>query len=434
MTLSFRLIALLVAGVTLVVVVAAWSEVRAERFALQVELQQRAEIVADRLREAAEPALRGNSVKALATTFERIVARQGLGGVAVYDANMNPVAVSAAISAATGGHPSVGAGCVVPQGCSEFVSLGGRPLFAYTTPLQSDLKSAALLTVFLDASIMAGTAGRVWRNALIFVVPQVLLIVVITYFVMQSAVLAPIARTARWMRDLRFGRVSPRAGGEPGSLLDPISSEAASLAQSLASAKASAEAEARLRETADSLWTPEKLRVGMQERLRGTRLIVVSNREPYEHVRRGRNIEALVPASGVVTALEPVLVACDGTWVANASGDADHEVVDLRGRVRVPPDRGRYTLRRVWLTPEEEQGYYFGFANEGLWPLCHIAHVRPMFRTADWQEYRRVNARFSDAVAREAHRDDPIVLVQDYHFALLPRMIRDRLPRATVIA
>src|SRR5215470_17997618 len=180
MTLSFRLIALLVSGVTLVVVVAAWSEVRAERFALQVELQQRAEIVADRLREAAEPALRGNSVKALATTFERIVARQGLGGVAVYDANMNPIA----ISAATGGHPSVGAGCVVPQGCSEFVSLGGRPLFAYTTPLQSDVpSSAALLTVFLDASMMAGTAGRVWRNALIFVVPQVLLIIVITYFV-----------------------------------------------------------------------------------------------------------------------------------------------------------------------------------------------------------------------------------------------------------
>src|SRR5499433_422620 len=206
MTLSFRLIALLVSGVTLVVVVAAWSEVRAERFALQVELQQRAEIVADRLREAAEPALRGNSVKALATTFER----------------------------------------VVPQGCSEFVSLGGRPLFAYTTPLQSDVpSSAALLTVFLDASMMAGTAGRVWRNALIFVVPQVLLIIVITYFVMQSAVLAPIARTARWMRDLRFGRVSPRAEGQPGSLLDPISSEAANLAQSLASAKASAEAEAR---------------------------------------------------------------------------------------------------------------------------------------------------------------------------------------------
>ncbi len=433
MTLSFRLIALLVAGVTLVVVVAAWSEVRAEQFALQVELQQRAEIVADRLREAAEPALRGNSVKALASTFDRLVARHGLGGFAVYDANMTPIAVSPSISAATGGHPSVGAGCEVPQGCSEFVTLGDRPLFAYTTPLEGESTAPVLLTVFLDASMVAATPGRVVRNALLFVVPLLLLITVITYFVMQSAVLAPIARTARWMRDLRFGRVSPRAEAQPGSLLDPISSEAASLAQSLASAKASAEAEARLRETADSLWTPEKLRVGMQERLRGTRLIVVSNREPYEHVHRGRNIEAVVPASGVVTALEPVLVACDGTWVAHASGDADREVVDARGRVRVPPDRGRYTLRRVWLTREEEEGYYFGFANEGLWPLCHIAHTRPIFRVNDWEHYRLVNQKFADAVLDEMRDvERPVVLVQDYHFALLPRLIKEARPDARV--
>jgi trehalose-6-phosphate synthase len=235
------------------------------------------------------------------------------------------------------------------------------------------------------------------------------------------------------MRDLRFGQVSPRAEAQPGSLLDPISSEAASLAQSLASAKASAEAEARLRETADSLWTPEKLRVGMQERLRGTRLIVVSNREPYEHVRRGRSIEAVVPASGVVTALEPVLVACDGTWVAHGSGDADREVVDARGRVRVPPDRGRYTLRRVWLTREEEEGYYFGFANEGLWPLCHIAHTRPTFRVNDWEHYRLVNQKFADAVLDEMRDvERPVILVQDYHFALLPRLIKDARPDARV--
>src|SRR5215471_9398848 len=120
MTLSFRLIALLVCGVTLVVVVAAWSEVRAERFALQVELQQRAEIVADRLREAAEPALRGNSVKALASTFDRLVTRHAMGGYAVYDVNMTPIAVSPSITASTDGHPSVGAGCEVAQGCSEF--------------------------------------------------------------------------------------------------------------------------------------------------------------------------------------------------------------------------------------------------------------------------------------------------------------------------
>jgi trehalose 6-phosphate synthase len=126
--------------------------------------------------------------------------------------------------------------------------------------------------------------------------------------------------------------------------------------------------------------------------------------------------------------------ACSGTWVAHGSGSADREVVDRQDRVRVPPDKPSYSIRRVWLSKEEEAGYYFGFSNEGLWPLCHIAHTRPTFRAPDWEHYRAVNQRFAEAVVQEARTDDPIVLVQDYHFALLPRMIRERLPNATIIS
>jgi trehalose 6-phosphate synthase len=125
--------------------------------------------------------------------------------------------------------------------------------------------------------------------------------------------------------------------------------------------------------------------------------------------------------------------ACSGVWVAHGSGSADHLTADGRGRLRVPPGEASYVLRRVWLSPQEEQGYYYGFANEGLWPLCHIAHTRPAFRSADWQQYQDVNRRFANAVCDEADVDDPIVLVQDYHFALVPGMIRQRLPRATVL-
>ncbi len=107
--------------------------------------------------------------------------------------------------------------------------------------------------------------------------------------------------------------------------------------------------------------------------------------------------------------------------------------MDRNDRVPVPPARPSYTLRRVWLSREEEQGYYYGFANEGLWPLCHIAHVRPVFRSTDWEQYVAVNQRFADAVIAEARTDDPVVLVQDYHFALLPRMVSEVLPRATII-
>ncbi|HTF89614.1 MAG TPA: trehalose-6-phosphate synthase, partial [Planctomycetota bacterium] len=133
------------------------------------------------------------------------------------------------------------------------------------------------------------------------------------------------------------------------------------------------------------------------------------------------------------TALEPVMRACSGTWVAHGSGSADRDTVDRHDRVAVPPGEESYSLRRVWLTPEEEQGYYYGFSNEGLWPLSHLAHTRPIFRIEDWEHYKAVNAKFVNAVCEEVDSDDPIILVQDYHFALAPRLIRERLPRATVI-
>jgi len=183
----------------------------------------------------------------------------------------------------------------------------------------------------------------------------------------------------------------------------------------------------------NATWSPDMLRGVLREKLLGDEVLVVSNREPFLHVHSAGGISVRRPASGLVTALEPVMRACSGTWIAHGSGDADHETVDRRDRVRVPPEKPAYTLRRVWLSVEEEKGYYYGFANEGLWPLCHIAHVRPVFRTPDWEQYVRVNRRFAHAVRDEANTDDPVVLLQDYHFALLPRMVRELLPKATII-
>jgi trehalose-6-phosphate synthase len=194
------------------------------------------------------------------------------------------------------------------------------------------------------------------------------------------------------------------------------------------------ETERRLRDEAQVSWGPDSLRAILREDLKGEEVLIVSNREPYVHVRREDRVAVQRPASGLVTALEPVMRACSGTWIAHGSGSADREAVDDRDCVMVPPEQPAYRLRRIWLSKAEEAGYYFGFANEGLWPLCHIAHTRPVFRTPDWEQYRAVNRRFAQAVEQETRTEDPIVLVQDYHFALLPRMIRDRLPRATIIA
>jgi len=181
-------------------------------------------------------------------------------------------------------------------------------------------------------------------------------------------------------------------------------------------------------------WTPVRLKDTLNRHLHGEKVIIVANREPYIHERANGGVKVVHPASGLVTALEPVLRACSGAWIAHGSGSADRETTDAHGRVRVPPGEESYFIRRVWLTPEEEKGYYYGFSNEGLWPLCHIAHARPRFSHADWQHYRTVNERFVDAVCQEVDVEDPIVLVQDYHFALVPRLLRERLPQATVIA
>jgi trehalose 6-phosphate synthase len=181
-------------------------------------------------------------------------------------------------------------------------------------------------------------------------------------------------------------------------------------------------------------WTSQRLQQTLQRNLHWERVVILANREPYIHARsKDGSISVLHPASGLVTALEPVMRACSGTWIAHGGGSADRETADRNARIRVPPGEESYSLRRVWLTPEEEQGYYYGFSNEGLWPLCHLAHVRPVFRGEDWRHYHAVNQKFADAVCAEVDSDDPIILVQDYHFALAPRMIRERLPRATVI-
>jgi len=180
-------------------------------------------------------------------------------------------------------------------------------------------------------------------------------------------------------------------------------------------------------------WSPATLRLVLTQKLPGAEVIAVSNREPYIHNREGAEIVVQTPASGLVAAIEPIMRACGGTWVAHGSGSADRETVDRFDRIRVPPDSPGYVLRRVWVSEEEQNGYYYGFANEGLWPLCHMAFVRPNFREHDWHEYKSINARYAQAVASEAKRPDPIILVQDYHFALLPSLLRKKLPNATII-
>ncbi|HEX2750528.1 MAG TPA: trehalose-6-phosphate synthase [Verrucomicrobiales bacterium] len=172
-------------------------------------------------------------------------------------------------------------------------------------------------------------------------------------------------------------------------------------------------------------WSRGKFHEVVSQRLAGRKLIAVSNREPFIHkFTETGDIECLRPASGLATAVHPIMAASGGTWIAHGSGSADRAVTDANDRVQVPPDDPAYTLRRVWLTEDQERGYYYGLANEGLWPLCHVAFVRPAFRPSDWEAYKEVNELFARAVLEEANGEPALVFIQDYHFCLLPRILR----------
>src|SRR5712671_7313473 len=434
MKLSLRLIPILAIAITLVTFIVARNQVRSEKLGLRADLERRGEILAESLQETLEPVLQRGATTQLRRIVERFGNREHLVGIAVYDNEGKTLAMSSKLDSYVQNPPDEFMQSLEHNvGVGKYESVGRLTMYIYAVPLHRDTEIAGILVLFHDATYIEAQSGTIWRDALLHVVIQVLLIMLITFFVIRWTIISPLTRVAQWMKDLRNGKIAPFPHRITEGFLEPLSTEAATLAQNLADARAAAKKEAQLREAGDSLWTAERLRANIQKRLKGRSLFVVSNREPYEHVHGSRGIEIRVPASGLVTALEPVLCACDGTWIAQGAADGDREAVDASDHLRVPPDHPLYTLRRVWLTKEEDDGYYLGFANEGIWPLCHIAHTRPVFRASDWEYYQRVNEKFAKVVLQEIEKaEKPFVLIQDYHFALLPRLIKSKRPDARV--
>jgi trehalose-6-phosphate synthase len=438
MRLSVRLNLSLVAGVAIVTLAIAAYQTRSETSGWKRDLDRHASLLASTVaprvvplmvfRSAAET---GEQLQALITRFQT---QQDLAGIAVYDAQGEPVAQTTGLVERLGHSPMPFARSRWTGGGSgEFFHAQGRFMNVYELPLASGDVALGAVAIFQDATFIESREAAMWRRALAGLVVETALIVCVTLLILQWTLRRPLARLTKWMGDVRRGSASPHPDLPAGEAFAPLEREVAQLATSLHAARHAAEEEARLRDAGESQWTAERLRVSVVNKLGNSRLFAISNREPYEHFHRGAGIECSVPASGLVTALEPILRACYGTWIAQATGDADRETVDEFDRLRVPPDHPQYTLRRVWLSEEEQKGFYLGFANEGLWPLCHIAHTRPAFRTQDWEEYRAVNRRFADAFLEEAKGErDPLVLVQDYHFALAPRMIKEARPDARV--
>jgi trehalose-6-phosphate synthase len=434
--LSARLIVSLIVGVTLVSLCTSYYQVLVLKRGLRRDLQHRAEVLAESLARNVERDLERDAHQALQRTVEHFANREHLSGLAVYDPQGTPIAVTPNLQPLMTSAPAVVRQALKQnQGYDAFLKMGGASLHLYAMPLHRGDQVIGSLAIVHDTDYVHDESLRIWRETFLSALAHVFLIVLITLLIVRWSIAGPIARTAHWMKALRTGRLAPARMKLPDlELFRPLAREVATLAESLSTARSAAEMEARLRDSNETVWTADRLAVHVRDGLEeGSRLFVVSNREPYVHSRRGKVVEVSVPPSGLVTALEPVLCACDGTWIAHGAGDADLEVVDARDRLHVPPDDPHYTLRRVWLSKVEEQGYYYGFANEGLWPLCHIAHTRPIFRANDWHHYEEVNRKFAEALLEEMEDSSrPVVLLQDYHFALLPRMIKQSRPDARV--
>jgi trehalose 6-phosphate synthase len=302
------------------------------------------------------------------------------------------------------------------------LAIGGGPVHVGVYPVIAESGRVGDIVLLQDLSFIERRSKDTRQYLIILIASLGGVIALVTMVVAQLSWRGWVSGTRALLRG--EGLVRPLGGSAP---------ELAPLAADLRARLRDLEDEYRRSQGPEAEWNPQRLQSLLRTQLSGDQVIVVSNREPYIHEHKGREVVVRRPASGLVTAVEPVMRACSGTWIAHGGGSADREAVDANDRVALPPGKHEYLLRRLWLTKEEEEGYYYGFANEGLWPLCHVAHVRPVFRESDWQHYRAVNQRFADAVVQEARSDDPVVLVQDYHFALLPAMVREKLPRATIL-
>jgi len=299
--------------------------------------------------------------------------------------------------------------------------LGREQLLVSSFPIASAGEHGHLVLVHDLALVeQRGTRARIWT---------VVILMGVVFVAAAFATLVVVLLARRWLQSLRRAIDDVRLGGS-GTI---ASSEVAPFGRELHHLLRDLKLTGLPADGPDIDWSPATLQLLLRQKLPDAEVIVVSNREPYIHNRDGGEITVQRPASGLVAAIEPIMRACGSTWIAHGSGSADKETADSFDRVRVPPENPSYTLRRVWLSDQEQRGYYYGLANEGLWPLCHMAFVRPHFRESDWRQYKLVNERYVQAVISETRRSDPIILIQDYHFALLPAMLRKKMPNATII-
>ncbi|PIQ68145.1 MAG: trehalose-6-phosphate synthase [Candidatus Taylorbacteria bacterium CG11_big_fil_rev_8_21_14_0_20_46_11] len=421
-------------AVSIVVFGLTYSQVNQERLTLSADLQYRTRILADSLKESVEPSYSKNSTTTLQRIVDKFADRERIVGLAVFNNRGVTLASSKDIPERIINNPDfVFSSLDTGTASGLFETIGRNSRFLFVSPLFENNTVSGALVIVQDSSYIDTAVIDIWKRSVVRLLVQIFVFTIAIVLLARWALYNVLNRFADSVKSARMNRGSKPAMSGP-SFLKPLASEISKMHMSLTQARFAASEEARMRlEKLDSPWTSERLSEFIKASVKDRKIFVISNREPYIHQKTKNEISVSVPASGMVTALEPIIEACGGMWIAWGSGGADKETADTNGKIAVPPDDPRYTLKRVWLTEKEVRGYYVGFGNEALWPLCHMAHTRPVFRKENWTEYKRVNAKFAESVLAEIKNvSQPIILVQDFHLALLPQLIKEKRPDAQI--
>lgn len=411
----------------------ALNQANQEKIELSSRMQSRTQVLAESLAESIGPPYQANATNTLHALINRFVSNERLVGLAVFDNEGAPVAQSRNLPPETIERQDIETVMDSSEAEGAFVRISGVNLYAFTIPLYDNERVIGALTVVQNATYIDEGVRQVWINNASRLLMQIILFALTIFLLLRFVIFKPLSRMTESIRSLRAG-VEPDTDVGSSGFWEPLSSEISKITTSLKQARSVASEEARMRlEKLDTPWTAERLKEFMKAYLKDRPLYVVSNREPYIHDQTKDGVAYSVPAGGLITALEPVMEACGGMWIAHGSGTADKQTANMEGKIRVPPEEPKYTLKRVWLSEKEVRGHYSGFSNEALWPLCIMAHTRPLFRQEDWEQYKKVNGIFARTLLAEIqHVQRPIVLIQDYHFALLPAMIKKARPDAHV--
>ncbi|MEK7539387.1 MAG: trehalose-6-phosphate synthase [Patescibacteria group bacterium] len=437
----FAIIGSVVVAVTLVAFFFNLKQVNEERATLTTNLEQRATLLSDSLKESVEPSYVNSSQASLQTSLKKIVDRfanrEKLAGIVLYDNKGTLLATSSGLpKTIIDNTKSVSDAMDSNKSKTNFIDADGELRHVFVDPLHNDAGSIiGTLIIVQNAGYINTSIAQIWRGNLLRLGIQIIIFSITIFIILRFFVFRQVVRLVDSIKKIRMGGENETLKDtDKYSFFKPLATEITHLANNLLQARSSASEEARMRlEKLDTPWTAERLKEFIKAYLKDRKIFVVSNREPYIHNKIKNEIKYLVPAHGMVTAVESVMEACGGLWIAHGSGDADRETSDKNGKIKVPPEEPKYTLKRIWLTPEEVQGYYVGFSNEALFPLCLMSHTRPIFRKEDWMTYRQVNGKFAESLFEEIKNvPQPIILVQDLHFSLLPSIIKKSRPDAQV--